>query len=235
MMKRIVGLVLVVAGFAVVSAQEVPGTARAGRGAGPQEQLVLAPKAAKLSEYVAPHKPHTKLAEVLAKHKGQADWVEPVVDDDNLHADYISMGPGKKTPRRMNADTREWWVVQDGQIRFTIDGQQPFVASKGYLVQVPYRNMYTMETVGDRPSLRFEVNIAKARKMYPMDGKPAPVAGFDFVPRARARQGRRTPKATSHSWISMRWWPAPTRRAGSCTTIAPWRTSSSAPALRRRR
>ena len=71
---------------------------------------MLAPKAAKLNEYVAPHKPHTKLAEVLAKHKGQADWVEPVVDDDNLHADYISMGPGKKTPRRMNADTREWWV-----------------------------------------------------------------------------------------------------------------------------
>jgi quercetin dioxygenase-like cupin family protein len=82
----------------------------------------------------------------------------------------------------MNADTREWWVIQDGQIRFTIDGQQPFVASKGYLVQVPYRNMYTMETVGDRPSLRFEVNVAKARKMYPMDVKPVPVAGFDFVP-----------------------------------------------------
>jgi mannose-6-phosphate isomerase-like protein (cupin superfamily) len=56
------------------------------------------------------------------------------------------------------------------------------VASKGYLVQVPYRNMYTMETVGDRPSLRFEVNIAKARKMYPMGVKPVPVPGFDFVP-----------------------------------------------------
>ena len=97
MMKRAFGLVLVVAGFAVVSAQEAP--ARGGRGAGPQEQLVLAPKATKLNEYVAPHKPHTKLAEVLAKHKGKADWVEPVVDDDNLHADYISMGPGKKTPR----------------------------------------------------------------------------------------------------------------------------------------
>jgi mannose-6-phosphate isomerase-like protein (cupin superfamily) len=177
MMKRVFGLALVVAGFAVVSAQEAPS-----RGAGPREQLVLAPKAAKLSEYVEPHKPHTKLSEVLAKHKGHGDWIEPVVDDDNLHADYISMASGQKSPRRMNADTREWWVVQDGQIRFTIDGQEPFVASKGYLVQVPYRTMYAMETVGDRPSLRFEVNIAKARKMYPMDGKPMPVAGFNFVP-----------------------------------------------------
>jgi mannose-6-phosphate isomerase-like protein (cupin superfamily) len=191
MMKRIAGLVIVVAGCAVVLAQEAPpAPARgAGRGGGPQGQLVLAPKLSKLSEYVAPHKPHTKLTEVLAKHKGQTDWVEPVVDDDNLHADYISMGPGKKTPRRMNADTREWWVIQDGQIRFTIDGQEPFVASKGYLVQVPYRNMYQMETVGDRPSLRFEVNIAKARKMYPMDEKPVPMSGFDFVPVRVAGKG----------------------------------------------
>lgn len=179
-MKRVFGLVLAVAGFAVVSAQEAPAPAR-GTG-GPQEQFVLAPKATKLSEYVGPHKPHTKLIDVLAKHKGQADWVEPVIDDDNLHADYIAMAPGQKTPRRMNADTREWWVVQDGQIRFTIDGQEPFVASKGYLVQVPYRTMYSMETVGSEPSLRFEVNIAKARKMYPMDVKPVPVAGFNFVP-----------------------------------------------------
>jgi mannose-6-phosphate isomerase-like protein (cupin superfamily) len=184
MMKRLLGTALVVAGFAVVSAQEAAQTqAPARRGGGPpQEQFVLAPKATKLSEYVAPHKPHTKLSDVLGKNKGHSDWTEPVVDDDNLHASYISMGPGKKTPRRMNADTREWWIVQDGQIRFTIDGQEPFVASKGYLVQVPYRNMYQMETVGDRPSLRFEVNIAKARKMYPMDEKPVPIPGFAFVP-----------------------------------------------------
>jgi mannose-6-phosphate isomerase-like protein (cupin superfamily) len=190
MMTRILGFALVVAGFAVVSAQEAPQAPARGRGAPPQEQFVLAPKASKLNDYVAPHKPHTRLADVLAKHKGQTDWVEPVVDDDNLHADYISMGPGKKTPRRMNADTREWWVIQDGQIRFTIDGQEPFVASKGYLVQVPYRNMYTMETVGDRPSLRFEVNIAKARKMYPMGETPVPVAGFNFVPVRVPGKGR---------------------------------------------
>ena len=201
MMKRVFGLFLVVAaGIAVVSAQEGgQAPARAGRGAGPEEQLVLSPKLKKLNEYVAPHKPWTKLAEVLAKHKGQADWVEPIVDDDNLHADYISMGPGKSTPRRMNADTREWWVIQDGQVRFTIDGQQPFVASKGYLVQVPYRNMYTMETVGDRPSLRFEVNIAKARRMYPIDAKPTPMPGFDFV-RAKVA-GKGTYAEGNKPWV----------------------------------
>jgi mannose-6-phosphate isomerase-like protein (cupin superfamily) len=177
------GLGCLVAGgaVAVLSAQEAPRAGAPTRAGGPAEQRVWAPKAVKLNDWVAPHKPHTKLADVLAKHKGQTDWTELIADDDNLHAAYISMGPRGKTPRRMNADTREWWVIQAGEIRFTIDGQEPFVASKGYLVQVPYRTMYMMETVGDQPSLRFEVNIAKARKMYPMDAKPVPLAGFEFI------------------------------------------------------
>ena len=52
--------------------------------------------------------------------------------------------------------------------------------------------MYDMETVGDRPSLRYEVNIAKARKMYPMDVKPVPIAGFNFVPVRVPGQGTYT-------------------------------------------
>ena len=126
-------------------------------------------------------KPVWRLAEILAAHKGQADWIQPIVDDNYLHADYISMGPGEKTPRRFNADTREWWIIQDGQIRFTIEGQEPFIAGKGFMVQVPYRNMYSMETVGDKPSLRFEVNIAGATKDYPGDEQPPSVPGVEFV------------------------------------------------------
>ena len=173
----------------------------AGRGAarGPAPQVVWSPKAIKPGTWTPPHKPHTKLADVLAKHKGQADWVETVVDDDTLHADYISMAPGAKTPRRMNADTREWWVVQDGQLRFTIDGQEPLLASKGYLVQVPYRTMYTIETVGDRPSLRLEVNIARARKMYPLDVTPVPIPDMQFV-RSRVA-GRGTYDGGNKPWV----------------------------------
>ena len=167
------------------------------RGAGPQ--IVWSPKAVKPGDWVAPHKPHTKLAELLAKHKGQAEWTETIVDDDTLHADYISMAPGGKTLRRMNTDTREWWVIQDGQIRFTIDGQEPFVASKGFIVQVPYRTMYTLETIGDRPSLRFEVNVSRARKMYPLDVTPVPVAGMEFV-RSRVA-GRGTYDGTNKPFV----------------------------------
>ena len=152
--------------------------------AGPAQQVVWSPKLAAPPDWTPPHRPHVKLADLLAKHKGQANWSETMVSDDTLQAEYISMPPGGKTPRRMNADTREWWVIQDGQIRVAIEGQEPFIASKGYLVQVPYRTFYTLETVGDRPSLRLEVNVSRARKMYPVESTPVPSTGIEYV-RAR--------------------------------------------------
>jgi mannose-6-phosphate isomerase-like protein (cupin superfamily) len=145
-----------------------------------QDAMFWAPKPASLPAYVAPHRPRTKLADLLEKHRGVPDWREVVVDDDHLNAVYISSAPGAKTPRRLHPDTREWWVVMDGQIRFTIEGQQPFVASKGWMVQVPYRTAYTLETIGDKPSLRFEVNVAHAKTLYPRDEKPPGMPGFDW-------------------------------------------------------
>jgi mannose-6-phosphate isomerase-like protein (cupin superfamily) len=146
-----------------------------------QGQLVWAPKPTSIPHYVPPEKPLTKLSDILAKHRGAKDWREVVVDDDHLNGVYVSMGPGEKTQPRFHPDTREWWVVTDGQIRFNIEGQSPFVASKGWLVQVPYRTVYTMETVGDKPSLRFEVNIAHAKTLYPKDQKPPEMAGYEWL------------------------------------------------------
>jgi quercetin dioxygenase-like cupin family protein len=148
---------------------------------GQDERHVWAPLPVVPSTWTAPNKPIWKLSELLEKHKGQQNWKETVVSDNLLHADYISMAPGTKTPRQFHPDNRAWWIVQDGEIRFSIEGQEPFVAKKGYLVQVPYRNVYSMETVGDNPSLRLEVNIAGAKTMYPIDEKPAPLDGFNFV------------------------------------------------------
>jgi mannose-6-phosphate isomerase-like protein (cupin superfamily) len=144
-------------------------------------RLAWAPVPVQPATWVAPNRPHWKLAELLAQHKGEANWTQTVVSDSTLHADYISMAPGAKTPRRFHPDTREWWIVQDGQIRFTIEGQDPFVATKGYLVQVPYRTTYSLETIGDKPSLCLEVNIAGAQTMYPIDQAPIPLDGMKFL------------------------------------------------------
>ena len=125
------------------------------------------PKSTNSSPWKAPNKPIWRLNEIMADHKGKADWDQPIVRDQDYAADYISMAPGGKTKPQFWADDRIFWYVASGQIRFHIEGQEPFVASKGFLVQVPYRNAYSMETVGDKPSLRFEVNIAGATKDYP--------------------------------------------------------------------
>src|ERR1051326_3598476 len=140
--------------------------------------IMMSPKATSPG-WTGVHKPHTKLMDVWARHKGREDWAETIVDDESLNAQWISMGPGKKTPWRMNGDTREWWIVQSGTLKFTIEGRdEPIVATKGFMVQVPYRTLYQIENVGTEPALRFEVNVTRARKLYPLDEAAVPMPGF---------------------------------------------------------
>ena len=148
---------------------------------GQNQLLVWAPQPVQPNPWIPPNKPITRLAELRAKHAGEQNWTETIVNDNLFRGEYISMAPGAKTPRRFHQDNRAWWIVQDGQIRFTIEGQEPFIASKGFLVQVPHRMVYSMETVGDKPSLRFEVTIANANTMYPIDETPPPTAGVKYV------------------------------------------------------
>jgi mannose-6-phosphate isomerase-like protein (cupin superfamily) len=138
--------------------------------------------------YVAPNKPVTRLDKVLAKHAGQKDWSEDVIQTERYSAKWIQMAPGEKTPTQFYGDDRTAWVVWSGKIRFTIKGQQPFVATKGFLVQVPLRVPYSMETVGDEPSLRFEVTRGShILPSYPVDSRsdfgkqPAPRDGQHYV------------------------------------------------------
>jgi mannose-6-phosphate isomerase-like protein (cupin superfamily) len=152
------------------------------------EEPCWAPKPVQPSKWIPPNKPHTRLSDLKAKYKGKADWREVIVNDDHLHAEYLSMGPGGRVSRRFHPDTREWWVVMEGEIRFEIEGQQPLVATKGSMVQVPMQTIYSMETVGDGPSLRFEVNIAKAKTLYPHDVEPPKMEGVNWIP---VRLGRK--------------------------------------------
>jgi hypothetical protein len=100
------------------------GRGRAG-GGGRSQMEVWVPMPVKPNPFVPPHKALTKLSDLLAKHKGQPNWKEVIVNDHLFHAEYISMAAGAKTPRQFHQDHRVWWVVQDGQIRFTIEGQEP--------------------------------------------------------------------------------------------------------------
>jgi mannose-6-phosphate isomerase-like protein (cupin superfamily) len=175
--------------------------------------LVLSPKAAPPG-WTGVHRPHTKLVDVLARHAGAASWAETVVDDESLVAQWVSMAPGEKTPRRMNGDTREWWIVQAGTLRFSVEGREPLVATEGFMVQVPYRTFYEIENVGSEPALRFEVNVARARKLYPLDGRPEPLPGFEFVA-TRVTGGRGMLDAENRPFVNFADVLAGKERAGS--------------------
>src|SRR5438552_4137482 len=71
-----------------------------------REILAWAPMPTEPSKWEPPNRPHWKLSELLARRKGEQNWTETVVSDATLRADYISMPPGAKTPRRFHSDTR---------------------------------------------------------------------------------------------------------------------------------
>src|SRR5690349_17571705 len=154
----------------------------------PVKTTVWAPKPDKVPLYVAPHKPLTKLADVKAAHAGKANWNQVVVDDNILHGEWISAAPGTKVPKCLHPDTRAFWIIQEGQIRFDIEGQQPFTASKGWIVQVPMQTFFSLETVGDQPSLRWEVNIGHVHTLYAEQKDAPPMEGFHWMQVAMARK-----------------------------------------------
>ena len=137
--------------------------------------LVWVEKPRRLTPYTAPNRPHITLAEVRARHRGQASWTDVVGRDNELLVQYIQMAPGEKTGPTMLADQRLGIIVWEGQIRVSIDGQAPFVASKGFMIQIPFRVPYTLETVGTEPSLRFEtVSSTSLSRIYPASETPPP-------------------------------------------------------------
>lgn len=145
------------------------------------EQQYWSAKPTTMTPYVAPNKMHWKLSEILAAHRGQTDWTQPIVRNREQDADYISLGVGKKTKTRMYADDRVVFIVQDGAIKVTIDGVPPFTATKGFMVNVPFRHFYSLETVGDKPSLRFEVRQAGSPPLYPATETPDAYPGRTYV------------------------------------------------------
>lgn len=137
-----------------------------------------AAKPVKLPGYRGIHKPWIRLADLKTKHAKQAAWRELLVDDGRLTAEYVSAAPGTKVSPRFHPDTREWFAVLEGEVRVEVEGQEPFTATRGSLVNIPRQTIYSLETIGNAPSLRFTLNVAGAKTMYPdAVERPAPPSG----------------------------------------------------------
>lgn len=179
LMRKALALALVgfVAGCVSVLSAQQPAAPR------PVPTSLWAPKPVKTPSYVAPQKPWVKLPDLKARHKGEANWHELLVDDGRLMAEYFLAAPGTKVSPRLHPDTREWFAVVEGEVRVEIEGQPSITATRGSLVNIPRQTIYSIETIGTAPSLRFVVNVTHAKTLFPQDATPpAPAADAAWVP-----------------------------------------------------
>jgi mannose-6-phosphate isomerase-like protein (cupin superfamily) len=154
-----------------------------------QATVAWAAKPAKLPPYLAPNKLVYRLADVLAAHKGKPSWTQKVFYSRDFEGNWVQMAPGEKTKTQFYADDRVFWVVQSGQMKVSIEGQQPFVAGRHFLIQVPKRLQYSMETVGSEPVLFFRMTPAGETPDYPLSETPTPVKGVQYIQAAYSGHG----------------------------------------------
>ena len=128
----------------------------------PQRPVPTAVWAAKPSQppaYPPGQKVWNKLPDLKAKHQGEANWREVLVDDGRLTGEYVAAAPGTRVAKRLHPDTREWFAVVEGEVRVEIEGQTPLTATRGSVVNIPRQTIYSLETIGDKPSLRWVVAL----------------------------------------------------------------------------
>jgi mannose-6-phosphate isomerase-like protein (cupin superfamily) len=133
------------------------------------EGHVWTPKPTQLAPYEKGHVPHTKLSEVLAGKDPLKSWTHKVVDDKHLRAEYVGLKVGDATRPVRVADHQTAFIIWEGEIEVTIQGVEPFVATKGFMVRVPFRREFSLKNVGTTPSLHFGIWNANATILYPQN------------------------------------------------------------------
>jgi mannose-6-phosphate isomerase-like protein (cupin superfamily) len=131
--------------------------------------------------YAAPNKPIWHIADILKAHQGRQSWDQPVLRTPGFDGHYISLAPGAKTKCLFYADDRVFGWIYAGQVKVTIDGQEPKLLSKGWAFNVAPRLSYCMENTGSEPVIFFRVTPTNQAPSYPDSETPAPMKGYRYV------------------------------------------------------
>ncbi len=144
------------------------------------------PKPVRPAPYAPPMQPLTRLEDLKARHWGQSNWSELVIADSNSRAQVISAAPGSKVARHLHPDSPEWWVVQQGRLRFEIESPpgkfQLIEARQGSYVFAPERHLHSLEVIGDQPAIRFEVTLAHTTPVFESKPEGLGKGEIEFLP-----------------------------------------------------
>ena len=151
-----------------------------GREDGPS-RIVWAAQKNPETPYTGPNRPVWHIADILKAHAGKKSWDQQVLLNRDFDGHYISMAPGEKTKCMFYADDRVFGWIYSGQVKITIDGQEPKLLSKGWAFNVAPRLAYCMQTVGDAPAVFFRVTPAGQAPSYPQSETPTPILGYTYV------------------------------------------------------
>ena len=115
---------------------------------------------------------------------------------------YVQMAPGDKSKCMFWADDRAWGWVYGGQVKVTIDGQEPKVLPKGWGVKWPPRLSYCLETAAASRSC---ISSLRRRGKYHLIRRMRPRRRLRATHTRRSRSIRPavTTRSTCHSSMSM--------------------------------
>ncbi|HEU4550575.1 MAG TPA: hypothetical protein VFS01_12825 [Rhizomicrobium sp.] len=130
--------------------------------------------------YTGPNKPIWHIADILKAHQGQARWEQQALLTRDFDGRYVQMAPRDKAKCMFYADDRVWGWVYSGQVKVTIDGQEPRILSKGWVFNVAPRLSYCMETAGTEPVVFFRITPAGQVPSYPQNETPTPIPGYTY-------------------------------------------------------
>jgi quercetin dioxygenase-like cupin family protein len=148
---------------------------------GGPERVVWAAMPVPETPYAPPNKVHTRIADILAAHRGQASWTVPVVRTPAFAGDYVSLAPGEATKAMFYSEERVVLWVYSGQMRVEIEGQSTTKVTKGFLVDVAPTLIYRLINTGGEPAVFFRLTPFGQLPSFPSSELPTPVTGHEYV------------------------------------------------------
>ena len=113
---------------------------------------------------------HARLTDILASHRQDGPWAEPLVLSDDIQAFVIVHPPGTPNDTHYH-EHDEWWVVMRGEINWYIEGQaEPIRARAGDFVLCPKFHNHHLEPVGSELTVRIGITTRGEFHRYDRPG-----------------------------------------------------------------